>query len=107
MKLNYIRPSTSDGPEVAVVVSLDDDTLYFLGYGRVGPAQVPPEGLGMLTDALHAANERTPTITMDTGETVYGCECWYGDAAEFDATANESDLESVTVAEMREADLCF
>jgi hypothetical protein len=89
---------------VAVVANaFDDETLYFIGYGVRGDLCVPPRGLGPLTDALNDDGAETPVIVLDSGEVLYGCECYYDDADAFDACVEGEFLESMTVAELREA----
>jgi hypothetical protein len=97
--------TTTTARRVALVVSLDDDRrTYFLGYGTLGPSEVPPEGVGMLCDALRSAGERTPVITLEhTGEVVYGCECYWDDAELVDEMTAETELFPLTLTELREA----
>jgi hypothetical protein len=59
---------------------LETKTLEFLGYGvydgylPISQSKREVGGLGSLMEPEH----ENPHITLDNGEEVWGCECWWG-----------------------------
>lgn len=61
------------GARVGAVQKADETTVYFFGFGIYQGTTVPPENVGGFNLGLP-----NPTIKLDNGENVYGCECWWG-----------------------------
>lgn len=66
------------GARVGAISHADDYTVYLFGFG-VYEGDSVPEGLTSdFGKALQDANVPNPCIKLDSGRTVYGCECWWG-----------------------------
>jgi len=61
------------GDRVGALLDCKDGKINFLGYGIYkGRSNVPPEAGGL------NFGQENPRILLDNGDTVYGCECWWG-----------------------------
>lgn len=56
----------------------DNDTVKVLGYGTFQGYEVPPPDGGWIAQALHNMKQTNAKILLDTGEVVWGCQCWWG-----------------------------
>lgn len=86
------------GDRVGAILSADPQTstVNFLGYGTYEGNFVPPFGP---LNTLHILN---PRIKLDSGETVWGCECWWGSEARIKATlAKAKHVVAVSITEQR------
>lgn len=63
------------GSRAGAILSANDDTVKFLGYGVYEGNEVPPKDVNELLNAVGCPN---PKITLDSGKVVWGCECWWG-----------------------------
>lgn len=67
------------GDRVAALMSSDSETVKLFGYGKYIGETVPKvEGDGTFASSLRDGNVPNPTIELDSGKIVYGCECWWG-----------------------------
>lgn len=68
------------GDRVGAIFGVDSDTstVTFLGYGVFSGWEVPVTGVGYLAEVLKEINVENPKITLDNGDVVWGCECWFG-----------------------------
>lgn len=66
------------GTRVGAVMSSNDEQMDFLGYGTLVEPRVPAEAVGFFADGLRELGRDNPTIQLDSGQVVYGCECWWG-----------------------------
>lgn len=78
------------GDRVGAISSADETQVKIFGFGVYDGRIVHPE-LGI----------PNPRITLDSGEVVWGCECWWG--AEAKIKASIGDRETVIVAIDRDA----
>ncbi len=54
------------------------NTVYLYGFGEYKGESIPSnqvKGIGVM---LREANVGNPMLVLDTGETLWGCECWWG-----------------------------
>ena len=65
------------GDRVGAILSADNKNVHFLGFG-VYQGDTVPDPL-ILGSSFPFEN---PTIKLDSGEIVYGVECWWGPEAE-------------------------
>lgn len=65
------------GSRVGVIAYEKDFTIYLIGYGIRVEDEIPI-GAGGLANILIEGGLKNPTILLDSGEKVYGCECWWG-----------------------------
>lgn len=63
-----------DKQRVGAILSSIGNTVYLIGYGTYEGDLVPPPELKLVSVP-------NPCIKLDSGKTVYGCECWWGDEA--------------------------
>lgn len=52
--------------------------LKIYGVGTYVGETVPQEGAGSIAKVLRECEAPNPTIKLDSGELVYGCESWWG-----------------------------
>ena len=77
------------GDRVGAMLSCRDGVAHFFGYGVYEGDFVPEEAIGWLADTAREAKITNPRIRLDTGKTVYGCECWWGGETNIQATLAE------------------
>ena len=87
--------SVAVGGRVGAIRNGDGKTTWIYGYGVRLEDSVPPESVGGFN--LGISN---PTLKMDDGTVVYGCECWWG--PEEKIRERIKDTEVVTVQPERE-----
>jgi hypothetical protein len=88
------------GHRVAVISA---DRKSFLGYGEyLGDFDCEPMRLWMAEKAREMGEHKlandfesgklsrtNPKIRLDSGQELWGCECWWGDAEQFDRTRKQ------------------
>lgn len=73
------RDPVKVGDRVGCFLSVVRDKGLFIGWGTYVGDEVPPnEGLGSLTGYLAGERRSNPKIVLDSGDVVWGCECWWG-----------------------------
>jgi hypothetical protein len=66
------------GDRVGAILSATDTEVQFIGYGVYEGDYEVEAGVGGMGELLREAQIPNPRIKLDSGETVYGCECWWG-----------------------------
>ena len=61
------------GERVGAIESQEEGVTKFYGYGTFQGHTIPPENVGGFN-----FGRPNPTIRLDSGDIVYGCECWWG-----------------------------
>lgn len=61
------------GDRVGAIQESNDTEIYLYGYGAYTGMTIPPENVGGFNMGVP-----NPTIKLDNGNLVYGCECWWG-----------------------------
>jgi len=91
------------GMRVGAVSHSEGETIYIFGYGIYEGDTVPAATVGgFMGKMLHEAGVTNPTIKLDSGKIVYGCECWWGDEAEVRArVAKFASVVEVDIDESR------
>jgi hypothetical protein len=91
------------GDRVGCFLSVVHDTALFLGWGTYVGDEVPPnEGHSSLTAYLSGLRQANPKILLDSGDVVWGCECWWGPEAEVKAEcARMKKVINITMTEAR------
>lgn len=64
------------GSRVGAILDLHDGKARFFGYGILIDEEVP-HGAGGMGSLLAEIGVRNPTILLESGEKVFGCECWW------------------------------
>lgn len=63
-------------PVGVILPMLADRSIGYLGNGYILEEVIPPEhAAGVLSEQYRLAAQLTPKIVLESGETVYGCEC--------------------------------
>lgn len=100
------------GDRVGAFLSItpDEGSALFLGFGTYVGDEVPPnEGYQSLTSYLSGLRQSNPKIVLDedggvnSGEVVWGCECWWNPEAE--AKAEMAKLKNVQTVSIKAARL--
>jgi len=83
-------------------VSHEDGTAFFFGYGTYIGHEIPPnEGQMSLTSYLNGLRRSNPKLLLDSGEVVWGCECWWG--PEEEVKAEMAKLSKIIPVDIKDA----
>ncbi len=87
----------------AILQQTEDGVVEFLGYDVLQPDKVIPEdGVGLWTDICKETGDMTPKIVLDSGEVVYGCECWWAAEDEIkQRLAEAKEVKQVSITQVR------
>ncbi len=78
------------GDRVGAIASMNRNSVEFFGYGVY---------LGDLKHPIYGFNN--PKIKLDSGEIVWGCECWWDSEASIQKELENLTIRPLTVAEFR------
>lgn len=95
-KALFQERETSLRQPVLCVSHTDEGKVFVFGEGIYVGDRIPgPEaaGMGLL---MHQRKTLNPTIQLDSGEVIYGCECWWGPLEA--ANAKYANLARVNVS---------
>jgi hypothetical protein len=92
------------GQRVGAILSAGDGVVKLLGYGIYVGDEVPPSSGGWMAEALAEHGLKNPRLDLDSGETVWGCQCWWGPEDEVKAKVERwleqgMSLREATMAE--------
>lgn len=73
----------SVGDRVYAISCVTADAIYLYGFGVYEGDFEPTEAFGWLADEMRQFGFKNPRIRLDSGEVVYGCECWWGAEEKF------------------------
>ena len=96
------------GERVGAILGADGSILKFLGYGIYEGEFYPIDAVGVLADGIkQIPDAKNPKIALDTGETVWGCECWWGNETAVKAYVEDwknkgRTVISVSIEDVRE-----
>jgi hypothetical protein len=88
------------GERVGAILDGDEKQVRFFGYGVRVEDEVPV-GAGGMGELLVEMGRKNPTILLDSGEKVYGCECWWGSEEKIKKSIGSREVVIVTPAEAR------
>ena len=63
------------GARVGAVQSADNTTVKLYGYGVYEGEEIPPKEVNEFYAEVGITN---PKMTMDNGNVIWGCQCWWG-----------------------------
>ena len=90
------------GGDVGCCISMNGQEALFLGYGTYVGDEVPPDlGGQSLTSILAARGQRNPKILLESGDVVWGCECWWGPKAVIEEQLKGRTITTVSIADFR------
>lgn len=96
------------GIKVAAVRSIDDKSVYLYGYGEYegdfkfgeDETEIPPVGLVSIL-AKKAGIEENPRIKLESGQVVWGCECWWCPVEKLKEEYGNLEIKNVDIDEDR------
>lgn len=71
------------GRRVYAVKNADEDNVYLYGFGVLEGYEIPSGAVGDTAKLALQSGNLNPKITLDSGETVWGCEIWWGPENQF------------------------
>ncbi len=85
-------------------MSIKGNKVYSFGSGIYLGELVPDyEGeRGTWADSLKKIGLENPTIKLDSGEIVYGCECWWGSEEKMKKMTEGKEIITVSVKDLKE-----
>lgn len=91
------------GSRVIAILGADPDTmvLRMLGEGVYVGNESPTSAAGWLAEAAVQHGLSNPKIVLDNGDTVWGCECWWGDVEGGRRTIEDYRSRGWTITEVR------
>ena len=91
------------GDRVGAILGSDGiKTVRFLGWGTYMGEELPEEAVGFWAECCVAEGRKSPQIVLDSGEIVYGCECWWSTAKDIQSRLDAFELiENVSITEVR------
>lgn len=87
------------GERVGAILKADKEQVWFLGFGVYEGWKLPPPELGVTFMGFPAEHE-SPQIRLDSGDLVFGCECWWGGEA---AVGKQLDGKTVIETDIKRA----
>ena len=89
------------GERVGAISHTKKGTAYFFGYGTYDGDEVPPPGIQIMGVELYEMELTNPKIILDSGDVVWGCECWWG--SEESVRKNLLSFKHVVDVDVKEA----
>lgn len=90
------------GDRVGAIMSGDANTIKLFGYGTFAGDAVPPPGVMFMGIDFHEEGIPNPKIDLDSGEAVFGCECWWGPEDAIKAKIGDRKVVMVSITEERQ-----
>lgn len=98
-------PEVKPGDRVGAVCTYDDNKkeILLFGYGVFKGEEVPTEDIvGPFGIKPIDIQMKNPKIELDSGEVVWGCECWWGSEANIKEVETKSEIVNhISVKEYR------
>lgn len=86
----------------AVSGNMPTGVVEIFGFGVYeGKHPVDPLAVGYIANIHRAAGTKSHRIRLDSGETIYGCECWFDHEDRVKAKLASFRTAEITVAEAR------
>lgn len=92
------------GDRVYAIRDMDEaaNTVHLYGYGVYEGDYLPDgAGDGGIPTLVKQLGHDNPRIKLDNGQTVWGCECWWGPEAEFKSRADQFTVIDVDIEQDR------
>ena len=89
------------GDRVFAAESSDEDEVRMFGVGVRLEDAVPDASVGGFGPILMRMGRTNPRIRLDSGDIVWGCECWWGAEAELDEMVSGRRVIAVPVPSKR------
>jgi len=85
------------GDRVGALLSATDGVAKVLGYGEYSGMEIPPDEVG----GMKIPGMTNPKITLDNGDVVWGCECWWASEAQIRARIADMEVVEVRIGDVR------
>lgn len=89
------------GQRVGAILSEDGEAIEFLGFGIYLGKKVPVGAVGPIAEALREFNEPDSCILLDSGQTVYGCECWWNTENKIQSRLQNKPVINIDIDRLR------
>lgn len=89
------------GDRVLAVSHSEGDTVFVFGEGVYEGEFPPVEAAGILAECVRESGGTNPRIRLDSGEVVYGCECWWGAVEQVRKRFGGARVVKVSIADAR------
>ena len=87
---------------VGAMLSKSDEKIELIGYGTLVSEEIPEGAVGVLAEMARALLTPNPKIQLDSGQIVWGCECWWGEEEGVkDQVAQHKNVVNVDIDEVR------
>ena len=103
MGLKPRKPVVRKGDRVGAIAEIADGAIFLFGYGVYEGKHVPHDVPGLLARLCVAKKFSVPRIRLDSGDVVWGVECWWDAEAHVRSMETSSgDVHYVSIAKQRE-----
>lgn len=92
---------TQVGARVVAISHSKDGKLFIFGEGEYEGDKIPDENAAGMAADLREAGLPNPAIKLDSGEYVYGAECWWGNLAKAKEKFGHMEWVTVSIADAR------
>jgi hypothetical protein len=114
MAVEYLKekygttPTHFVGERVGAIAGATEKRVDSFGHGTFQGVEVPPQDLRYQNSTIGeiAPGQANPKIELDNGDVVWGCECWWVSAVEFDEMLEGmkregKEIRTITVEQYR------
>lgn len=92
------------GERVGAILDSDDKTVRLFGFGTYEGDEIPPDLNDDFSSCFHSEGICNPKIKLDSGQIVWGFECWWGPEANIVKMIGNREVVHVDV-DARRADI--
>lgn len=94
------------GERVGAISTYSNGKMVLFGYGTYEGEHVPEtDDIKFFGFSLKQINQPNPRIKLDSGEIVWGCECWWGSEEEIkEMEAQATEVTTISITEERAKD---
>ena len=66
------------GDRIGAIWGSNGQVIELFGYGVYDGEQVPQAAMGLIGEILQEEKIPNHKLLLDSGQVIYGCECWWG-----------------------------
>jgi hypothetical protein len=90
------------GDRVGALLSEHEGTASLLGYGVYMGDHIPDDfAVGLWAEEAREFQLANPKIVLDSGQTVWGCECWWGPEEQIKKSITGKKIVEVDIDKVR------
>ncbi len=89
------------GDRVGAILETTSDTVKLIGYGTYVGDEIPHAKVAGMGEILREMEHTNPKIQLDSGQDVFGCECWWGAEATVRAVIGDRLIVVVDIDNIR------